>query len=440
MKTQPCASVIGAGLAGCEAAHTLSKMGIRVRLYEMKPEKRSPAHKSDELCELVCSNSLRSDKLENAVGLLKQELRELGSLVMECADATRVPAGGALAVDREGFSKTVTRRIMDDPNIELISREVEEVPDAPVIIATGPLTEGALMQSIEALLGESLHFFDAAAPIVTLESLDMSKVKRASRYDRGSDYLNCPMTMLEYYNFVRALTTAETVPLHGFEDKSVFEGCMPVEVMARRGDQTLAFGPMKPVGLGGLTASDGKKPYAVVQLRQDNAEGTLYNMVGFQTNLRFPEQRRVFGMIPGLERAEFVRYGVMHRNSYLQSPRHLSSEYELVSRPGVFFAGQITGVEGYIESAASGLYAGLCLARRLRGLAPVDFSRRTAIGALAHYVSEYNGGSFQPMNVNFGIMQGIENAPRDKMQRYALISERALEEIKNLTFEDRIWK
>lgn len=437
---KPSASVIGAGLAGCEAAHTLSRMGIRVRLYEMKPQKHTPAHKSNDLCELVCSNSLRSDKLDNAVGLLKEELRRLGSLVMECADATRVPAGGALAVDREGFSKMVTERIKSDPNIELISKEITSVPDAPVIIATGPLTDGELMKSIEALLGDSLHFFDAAAPIVTLDSLDMNKVKRASRYDRGSDYLNCPMTMLEYYSFVRALVSAETAPLHGFEDKSVFEGCMPVEVMARRGDQTLAFGPMKPVGLTDLTASDGKKPYAVVQLRQDNAEGTLYNIVGFQTNLKFPEQRRVFGMIPGLENAEFMRYGVMHRNSYLKSPKHLTSEYELRERSGVFFAGQITGVEGYIESAASGFYAGLCLARKLRGLSSIDFSRKTAVGALAHYVSEYNGGSFQPMNINFGIMQSLENAPRDKLKRYSLISERALNEIDELTFEDRIWK
>ena len=434
------ASVIGAGLAGCEAAHTLSKMGIKVRLYEMKPDKRTPAHKSNDLCELVCSNSLRSDKLDNAVGLLKEELRRLGSLVMECADATRVPAGGALAVDREGFSRMVTERIKGDPNIEIIFEEVTSVPDAPVIIATGPLTDGELMKSIESLLGDSLHFFDAAAPIVTLDSLDMSKVKRASRYDRGSDYLNCPMTMLEYYTFVRALASAETAPLHGFEDKSVFEGCMPVEVMARRGDQTLAFGPMKPVGLTDLLASDGKKPYAVVQLRQDNAEGTLFNIVGFQTNLKFPEQRRVFGMIPGLENAEFMRYGVMHRNSYLKSPKHLSSEYELREKPGVFFAGQITGVEGYIESAASGFYAGLCLARKLRGSSSIDFSRKTAIGALAHYVSEYNGGSFQPMNINFGIMESLENAPRDKLKRYTLISERALNEIDNLIFEDRIWK
>lgn len=426
------ASVIGAGLAGCEAAHTLSKMGIKVRLYEMKPYKRTPAHKSNDLCELVCSNSLRSDKLDNAVGLLKEELRRLGSLVMECADATRVPAGGALAVDREGFSRMVTERIKGDPNIEIISEEVTSVPDAPVIIATGPLTDGELMKSIESLLGDSLHFFDAAAPIVTLDSLDMSKVKRASRYDRGSDYLNCPMTMLEYYTFVRALASAETAPLHGFEDKSVFEGCMPVEVMARRGDQTLAFGPMKPVGLTDLLASDGKKPYAVVQLRQDNAEGTLFNIVGFQTNLKFPEQRRVFGMIPGLEDAEFMRYGVMHRNSYLKSPKHLSSEYELREKPGVFFAGQITGVEGYIESAASGFYAGLCLARKLKGSSSIDFSRKTAIGALAHYVSEYNGGSFQPMNINFGIIAPLEQRIKGKANKNLAIAERALAHLEKI--------
>ncbi|MCH5278511.1 MAG: methylenetetrahydrofolate--tRNA-(uracil(54)-C(5))-methyltransferase (FADH(2)-oxidizing) TrmFO [Christensenellaceae bacterium] len=431
-------TVIGAGLAGCEAAYTLARMGIDVRLYEMKPIQHSPAHKSDLLCELVCSNSLRSDKPDNAVGLLKEELRRLGSLVMECADATRVPAGGALAVDRTLFSEAVTRRIENDPHIELIHERVESIPDGDVIIATGPLTDGKLMQRIERILGESMHFYDAAAPIVTLESLDMSKIFRASRYDRGSDYLNCPMTRLEYFSFIRALVTAETAELHEFETLNVFEGCMPVEIMAKRGDLTLAYGPLKPVGFKDCTASDGKKPFAVVQLRQDNAEGTLFNIVGFQTNLKFGEQRRVFGMIPGLENAEYMRYGVMHRNSFLQSPKHLAPDYSLRDRRNLFFAGQMTGVEGYIESASSGFVAGLSMGRRLRGLPPVDFSRKTAIGALAHYVSEYNGNSFQPMNINFGIMEALADAPKDKLRRYLALSERALGIIDELS-EELIW-
>ena len=432
-------SVIGAGLAGCEAAHALSRLGIDVRLYEMKPGKHSPAHKSDDFCELVCSNSLRSNKLDNAVGLLKEELRRLGSLVMKCADTTAVPAGGALAVDRKGFSELVTSSIRNDPHIEVISEEVTSIPDGPAIIATGPLTDGELLSNIESLLGDSLHFFDAAAPIVTLESLDMSKVFRASRYERGSDYLNCPMTRLEYFTFVRALVAAETVQLHDFEKTKVFEGCMPVETMAKRGDMTLAYGPLKPVGLAGCTASNGRPPFAVVQLRQDNAEGTLFNIVGFQTNLKFGEQKRVFGMIPGLENADFVRYGVMHRNSFLQSPKHLTPFYSLRSRPETYFAGQITGVEGYIESASSGMVAGISLGRSMLGLPPVDFSRKTAIGSLAHYVSEYNGGSFQPMNANFGIMEPIANAPREKFERYLALSERALGEIDRIIKEENLW-
>ena len=432
-------SVIGAGLAGCEAAHALSRLGIDVRLYEMKPGKHSPAHKSDDFCELVCSNSLRSNKLDNAVGLLKEELRRLGSLVMKCADTTAVPAGGALAVDRKGFSELVTSSIRNDPHIEVISEEVTSIPDGPAIIATGPLTDGELLSNIESLLGDSLHFFDAAAPIVTLESLDMSKVFRASRYERGSDYLNCPMTRLEYFTFFRALVAAETVQLHDFEKTKVFEGCMPVETMAKRGDMTLAYGPLKPVGLAGCTASNGRPPFAVVQLRQDNAEGTLFNIVGFQTNLKFGEQKRVFGMIPGLENADFVRYGVMHRNSFLQSPKHLTPFYSLRSRPETYFAGQITGVEGYIESASSGMVAGISLGRSMLGLPPVDFSRKTAIGSLAHYVSEYNGGSFQPMNANFGIMESIVNAPREKFERYLALSERALGEIDRIIKEENLW-
>ena len=392
----------------------------------MKPSRRSPAHRSDGFAELVCSNSLRSDKLDNAVGLLKQELRCLGSIIMRCADATSVPAGGALAVDRELFSKAVTEAILSNPNIEVVTEEVTSIPEGPTVIATGPLTDGKLLTAIEELLGDSLHFFDAAAPIVTAESLNMERIFAASRYDRGSDYLNCPMTRLEYFLFIRALTEAETAPLHEFETVNVFEGCMPVEIMAKRGDLTLAYGPLKPVGFENCTASDGKKPFAVVQLRKENLEGTLYNIVGFQTNLKFGEQRRVFGMIPGLENAEYMRYGVMHRNSFLKSPKHLTPYYSLRSRPELFFAGQLTGVEGYVESASSGFIAGINMARYLKDEAPIDFTRKTAMGALAHYVSEYNGGSFQPMNANFGIMESLQDAPREKLKRFLALSDRSL--------------
>ncbi len=419
-------NVIGAGLAGCECAAVLAERGIGVRLFEMKPSRRSPVHRSDGFAELVCSNSLRSDKLDNAVGLLKQELRCLGSLIMRCADATSVPAGGALAVDRELFSKAVTEAILSNPNIEVVTEEVTSIPEGPTVIATGPLTDGKLLTAIEELLGDSLHFFDAAAPIVTAESLNMERIFAASRYDRGSDYLNCPMTRLEYFLFIRALTEAETAPLHEFETVNVFEGCMPVEIMAKRGDLTLAYGPLKPVGFENCTASDGKKPFAVVQLRKENLEGTLYNIVGFQTNLKFGEQRRVFGMIPGLENAEYMRYGVMHRNSFLKSPKHLTPYYSLRSRPELFFAGQLTGVEGYVESASSGFIAGINMARYLKDEAPIDFTRKTAMGALAHYVSEYNGGSFQPMNANFGIMESLQDAPREKLKRFLALSDRSL--------------
>lgn len=419
-------NVIGAGLAGCECAAVLAERGIGVRLFEMKPSRRSPAHRSDGFAELVCSNSLRSDKLDNAVGLLKQELRCLGSLIMRCADATSVPAGGALAVDRELFSKAVTEAILSNPNIEVVTEEVTSIPEGPTVIATGPLTDGRLLTAIEELLGDSLHFFDAAAPIVTAESLNMERIFAASRYDRGSDYLNCPMTRLEYFLFIRALTEAETAPLHEFETVNVFEGCMPVEIMAKRGDLTLAYGPLKPVGFENCTASDGKKPFAVVQLRKENLEGTLYNIVGFQTNLKFGEQRRVFGMIPGLENAEYMRYGVMHRNSFLKSPKHLTPYYSLRSRPELFFAGQLSGVEGYVESASSGFIAGINMARYLKDEAPIDFTRKTAMGALAHYVSEYNGGSFQPMNANFGIMESLQDAPREKLKRFLALSDRSL--------------
>lgn len=420
--------VIGAGLAGCEAAYQLALRGVPVLLYEMKPRRHSPAHKLDTFSELVCSNSLRSDSITNAVGLLKEELRALGSLIMDCADKTRIPAGGALAVDREGFSRLVTDRINAHPLITVVSEEVEAIPDGPCIIATGPLTEGAMLVDIERVTGTTLHFHDAAAPIVTRESLDMTKVFESSRYDRGSDYMNCPMNAEEYFTFVRELLKAETAPLHEFETPKVFEGCMPVEAMARRGDLTLAYGPLKPVGL--TDPRTGKMPFAVVQLRRDNEEGTLYNIVGFQTNLKFPEQKRVFGLIPGLENAEFVRYGVMHRNSYLESPKKLSPCYELISRPGLFFAGQITGVEGYVESASSGLVAGAALAKRVAGEEPKDLTAITAVGALGRYVSCYNGSDFQPMNVTFGIMEGLKNAPRNKRERYAAIAERSLAHIR----------
>ena len=418
------AKVIGAGLAGSEAAWQLANRGIEVELYEMKPVRRSPAHHRDTFAELVCSNSLRSDRLQNGAGLMKEEMRRLGSLIMECADACRVPAGGALAVDREGFTNMVTDRIKSHPNITVIHDEITAIPDSPAIVATGPLTDGELYLAIEEFFGISLHFYDAAAPVVRADSLNMDKVFRASRYERGSDYLNCPMTRDEYFTFVRELVNAETAPLKEFETPRVFEGCMPVEIMAKRGEMTLAFGPLKPVGL--KDERTDAKPFAVVQLRQDDAEGTLYNIVGFQTNLKFGEQRRVFGLIPGLENAEYARYGVMHRNTYINSPGRLDWRYNVKSTPGLYFAGQMTGVEGYVESAGSGLVAGINLAHELLGKAPVDFGRQTALGAMAHYVSDYCGSDFQPMNINFGIMEGIEKAPRKKEERYTLIAERAL--------------
>ena len=428
MSDAPRVAVVGAGLAGCEAADRLTRHGICVDLYEMKPEKRTPAHRGDGFAELVCSNSLRSDRLENAVGLLKEEMRALDSLILRCADATRVPAGGALAVDREGFSRMVTQAILENPRITVHMGEITELPEPPAIIATGPLTSEALASRIAALVGGGLHFYDAAAPVVTYDSIDHTVAFRASRYDRGADYLNCPMTREEYFAFYRALVSAQTVPLHTFETPRVFEGCMPVEAMARRGELTLAYGPMKPVGL----LRDGRRPFAVVQLRQDDAAGTLWNIVGFQTNLKFSEQRRVFGMIPGLANAEYVRYGVMHRNTFLPSPGLLDSRYQMLARPGLYFAGQITGVEGYVESAASGLLAGSALARQRLGLPPVDVPRTTAIGALAHYVSGYAGGDFQPMNVTFGIMEPLPSPPRGKRERYLAMAQRALQIVKEL--------
>lgn len=415
-------TVVGAGLAGCEAAWQLAQRGHRVLLREMKPEKMTPAHHSGDFGELVCSNSLRSDRLENAVGLLKEELRRLDSLILACADETRVPAGGALAVDREGFSARITEKIKSHPLIEVQAGEVTSIPEDPCIIATGPLTSDALAEEIAAFAGSSLHFYDAAAPIVYKDSLDMSRVYAASRYGRGEDYLNCPMTREEYFTFYRALMEAETAPLHAFETPRVFEGCMPVEIMGKRGELTLAYGPMKPVGL----EIDGVMPFAVVQLRQDDKDGRLYNLVGFQTNLKFGEQKRVFSLIPGLEKAEFARYGVMHRNTFLNSPGFLHWDYSVKNRPLLYFAGQMTGVEGYVESASCGLMAALSLHGKLMGKEPVDFTDRTAIGALGHYVSGYAGKDFQPMNVTFGIMEPLEKKIRNKQQRCAAISQRAL--------------
>ena len=426
-------TVVGAGLAGSEAAWQLAERGIHVRLYEMKPGKMTPAHHSPNFAELVCSNSLRSDELTNAVGLLKEELREFGSLVMRCADAHRVAAGGALAGDREGFSAAVTEAIRSHPNIEVIAEEVTDIPAGEVIVASGPLTSDVLAEKLAALSGEDapLHFFDAAAPIVTLESVDMDSAFYASRYDKGTaDYVNCPMTRDEYLAFWQALCAAEQAPVHGFDDGGVFEGCMPVEVMARRGEDTLRYGPLKPVGL--VDPRNGRENYAVVQLRRDNAVGTIYNLVGFQTHLTFPEQRRVFSMIPALKNAEFVRYGVMHRNTYLNSPKLLDRYYRLKSDERIVFAGQMTGVEGYVESCASGMLAALETAARLRGEAPWDLPRETAIGALALYISESTVGSFQPMNVNFGIISPLDKKIRGKREKNAALSERALQIVREL--------
>lgn len=419
--------VIGGGLAGCEAAWQLAAHRIPVELYEMKPVKYTPAHSYGGFAELVCSNSLRSDRVENAVGLLKAELRELGSLIMQCADATRVEAGGALAVDREKFSDLVTEKIQANPYITVCRGEVREIPEGRVIVATGPLTSEALSGDIERRLGGGyLHFYDASAPIVSADSVDMERAFFASRYGRGSaDYINCPMVKDEYDRFVDALISAEGAEVHGFEDSKVFEGCMPIEVMARRGHETIAHGPLKPVGL--TDPRTGREPYACVQLRRDNAEGTAYNLVGFQTHLRHGEQKRVFSMIPGLEKAEFLRYGVMHRNTFIASPGVLGEGYELLADPRIRFAGQMTGVEGYVESTSSGFVAGLAAAREILGLAPIAFGRKTAIGALAQYVSHGGENEFQPMNVNFGILAPYEARIRSKKDRYHAIAERSLD-------------
>ena len=429
-------TVIGAGLAGSECAWQLAQRGVEVTLHEMKPEKRTPAHVSDYFAELCCSNSLRSDQLENAVGLLKEEMRRLGSLILSCADATRVEAGGALAVDRDGFAKLVTERIQSHPNITVKYGEVTEIPEGEVVIASGPLTSDALAEKLQTLLGQdtALHFFDAAAPLVSAESVDMDKAWFGSRYDRGTDdYVNCPMNEEEYDAFWQALTTAEEAEVHGFEDSMVFEGCMPVEVMARRGHDTLLYGPLKSRGLD--DPRTGRWPYAVVQLRRDNSEGSVYNLVGFQTHLRFPEQRRVFSMIPALHNAEFLRYGVMHRNTFIDSPRLLDRYYRLKKEPRIAFAGQMTGVEGYVESAASGFLVGVETARRLAGKAPIDFPRETAIGALGLYVSNQSIGNFQPMNINFGIIPPLDHRVKGKRNKNAELSQRSLAIIDTLKEE-----
>ena len=425
-------TVLGAGLAGCECAWQLAKRGIEVRLFEMKPNKMTPAHSSEYFAELVCSNSLRSDELTNAVGLLKAEMRKMGSLIMESADSNRVAAGGALAVDREGFSRYITDKIKSCTNIELVSEEATDFPEGELVVATGPLTSDALAEKLEKLCNcTGLHFYDAVAPIVTLESVDMDSAFFASRYDKGTaDYVNCPMNEEDYKAFVKELVSAKEAPVHGFDDGGVFEGCMPVEVMARRGEETLRFGPLKPVGL--RDPRTGKENYAVVQLRRDNADGTIYNLVGFQTHLTWGEQKRVFSMIPALKNAEFVRYGVMHRNTYLNSPQLLDRYYRLRSEPRISFAGQMTGVEGYVESAASGMLVGIETAARLLELEPVNFPQETAIGALGLYISGGSVGDFQPMNINFGIITPLGYRVKGKRNKNAEISARSLKIIDEL--------
>ncbi|MCI8980084.1 MAG: methylenetetrahydrofolate--tRNA-(uracil(54)-C(5))-methyltransferase (FADH(2)-oxidizing) TrmFO [Clostridia bacterium] len=424
--------VIGAGLAGCEAALQLAKNGISVDLYEMKPKKFSPAHSSEKFAELVCSNSLKAERIENACGLLKEEMRFFSSVMMEAADISRVPAGGALAVDRDVFSQYITDKIKSEPLINVINDEITEIDtDEYTIIATGPLTSDGLAEEIKRITGDNeLYFYDAAAPIVTEESIDKSKVFKAARYDRGTaDYINCPMTKEEYTEFYNALVNAETAPLKEFENQKVFEGCMPVEVMAKRGFETLTFGPLKPVGL--VNPKTGRDDaYAVVQLRCDNKEGTLYNLVGFQTNLKWGEQKRVFSMITGLENAEFVRYGVMHRNTYINSPMLLDKYYRMKKYPKIFFAGQITGVEGYVESASSGILAGYNMSNLINGKDMFEPDSKTCIGALPLYISNEGNTNLQPMNANFGIIEGLNEKIRNKAERYNKIAVRALDIVK----------
>lgn len=435
-------NVIGAGLAGCEAAWRIAQSGINVKLYEMKPDKYTPAHKYSGFAELVCSNSLKAARLESAAGLLKYEMELLGSLTVPCAKENSVEAGGALAVDREKFSDAVTEKISSHPLIEIIPGEVTALPEGYTIIATGPLTSGAMADVIKELCGEGLSFYDAAAPIVTYESLDKEKVFYASRYGRGeADYVNCPMNKEEYLAFYEALISAEKVQLKDFETHpfSVYEGCMPIEELARRGVDTMRFGPMKPVGID--DPRTGRRPYAVVQLRRENREGTLFNLVGFQTNLKFGEQKRVFSMIPGLENAEFMRYGVMHRNSFINSPEILNADFSMRTHPEVFFAGQMTGVEGYMESAASGIIAGIAAVRKIRGLEPLILPKDTMTGALSAYISDpFNSGKFQPMGANMGILPDIGVRIRDKKEKYGAYAERAVnslkKELERIGYED----
>ena len=419
-------NVIGAGLAGSEAAWQIAKRGLKVRLYEMRPEKKTPAHHTQNFAELVCTNSLRANQLTNGAGLLKEEMRRLDSIIMEAADAHNVPAGGALAVDRETFSSAITEKLTNHPNVEVIREELTAIPEGLTVIATGPLTSDPLAQAIKRLTDdEGLYFYDAAAPIVEKSSLDMDKIYLKSRYDKGeAAYLNCPMTEEEFYNFYHELINAEMAELHDFEDQKFFEGCMPIEQMASRGEKTMLFAPLKPVGL--EDPKTGKEPFAVVQLRQDNAAGNLYNLVGFQTHLKWGEQKRVFSMIPGLENAQFVRYGVMHRNTYLRSPEFLNATYQTKKRSDLLFAGQMTGVEGYVESAASGLYAGINAALIAQGKEPVIFPEETMMGAMAHYITHASPKHFQPINANFGIIPRLEKRIREKRERNLALSQRAL--------------
>ncbi|PCK12452.1 methylenetetrahydrofolate--tRNA-(uracil(54)-C(5))-methyltransferase (FADH(2)-oxidizing) TrmFO [Bacillus safensis] len=426
-------NVIGAGLAGSEAAWQIAKRGIKVNLYEMRPVKQTPAHHTDKFAELVCSNSLRANALTNAVGVLKEEMRHLDSAIIAAADESSVPAGGALAVDRHEFAANVTDRVKNHPNVTVFQEEVQSIPEGPTIIATGPLTSEALSKELKSLTGEEyLYFYDAAAPILEKDSIDMDKVYLKSRYDKGeAAYLNCPMTEEEFDRFYEALISAETVPLKEFEKEIFFEGCMPIEVMAKRGKKTMLFGPMKPVGL--EDPKTGKRPYAVVQLRQDDAAGTLYNIVGFQTHLKWGDQKEVFRLIPGLEEAEIVRYGVMHRNTFINSPSLLRPTYQFKNRDDLFFAGQMTGVEGYVESAASGLVAGINAARFVQGEELVTLPEETAIGSMAHYITSTNKKSFQPMNANFGLLKDLGVRIKNKQERYAEYAKRAIETIQTIS-------
>lgn len=434
-------NVIGAGLAGCEAAYQIVKRGIKVRLYEMKPNKKSPAHHTDKFAELVCSNSLKAQRTSSAAGLLKEEMRNLDSLLLKCADKCMVPAGGALAVDRDIFSDLVTQEIRSNERIEVISEEITSIPkDAVTIIATGPLTSESLCNDISELFGDSLSFFDAAAPIVTAESIDKETSFMQSRYDKGDgdDYINCPLNKAEYEIFYNELINAQRAPLHDFDvsDPKVYEGCMPIEVMAQRGEDTIRFGPMKPVGL--RDPRTGHRPWACLQLRRENAQGTMYNLVGFQTNLKFPEQKRVFGLIPALKNADFVRYGVMHRNTFIDSPRVLYSDYSAKTNKNLFFAGQLTGVEGYMESASSGLMAGINAARRLKGEETLLLPAETMIGALVRYITDESIVKFQPMGASFGLLPELENRPRDKKLRGEMYAKRSLDVLSRFKTERNV--